>query len=123
MRTHSFLLHTRSLIFLLCLLFLGFSGMGAAGTAGFVGVSLDLASQTVPPGGLLQMQVFITEPKPILKGGQKATFTSRAAIVPALGVVRDGALFSPAGDVDGVAVLGKGSIQVSFNSPLTSFGT
>ena len=122
MRTRSFVLHTRSLFFLLCLLLPGFSGMSAAAT-GFVGVSLDLASQTVPPGGLLQMQTFITEPKPILKGGQKATFTSRAALVPALGVVRDGALFSPAGDVDGVAVLGKGSIQVSFNSPLTSFGT
>ena len=92
-------------------------------SAQFVGVSLDLASQTVPPGGVLQMQIFITEPKPILKGGQKATFVSRAALVPALGAVRDGALFSPAGDVDGVAVLGKGSIQVSFSSPLTSFGT
>jgi hypothetical protein len=93
------------------------------GAAGFAGVSLDLASQTVPPGGLLQMQVFITEPKPILKGGQKASFSARAALVSPLTTVRDGALFSPAGDVDGVAVLGPGTIQVTFNSPLTSFGT
>ena len=85
---------------------------------GFAGVSLDLASQTVPPGGLLQMQVFITEPKPILKGGQKASFSARAALVSPLTTVRDGALFSPAGDVDGVAVLGRGTIQVTFNSPL-----
>src|SRR5438046_1347992 len=85
-----------------------------ASAQGFVGVSLDLASQTVPPGGLLQMQVFITEPKPILKGGQKTTFSSHAAFVPALRTVRDGALFSPAGDVDGVAVFAPGSIQINF---------
>jgi hypothetical protein len=110
-------------LFLLCLLILSFATVSTAAGGSFVGVSLELASQTVPPAGLLQMQIFLTEPKPILKGGQKASFSSRAAIVPALGLVRDGALFSPAGDVDGVAVLGKGSIQVSFNSPLTSFGT
>ena len=33
----------------------------------FTGVSLSVASPTVPPGGTLQMQVSITEPKPILK--------------------------------------------------------
>src|SRR5690349_11617151 len=37
----------------------------------FNGVSLSVASPTVPPGGLLQMQVFVTEPNPILKGKQR----------------------------------------------------
>jgi IPT/TIG domain len=89
----------------------------------FAGVSLKLASETVPPGGVLQMQVFVTEPKPILKGSQRMTFSSRALAALPLGSMRDGELFSPAGDVDGVAVLTAGSIQVFFSSPLTSFGT
>ena len=94
----------------------------AAGT--FAGVSLSVANQTVPPGGLLQMQVFITEPKPILQGSQKMGFSAKAFLPTAAPIsrVRDGALFSPAGDADGVAVFGPGSIQVSFSSPLTSFG-
>src|SRR5689334_5982708 len=64
----------------------------------FMGVSLDAPDQTVPPGGLLQMQVFVTEPNPILKGSQRAGFSSKAAIASPLGSVRDVAMFSPNGD-------------------------
>ena len=41
-------------------------GGGGEGT----GPGLSVASPTVPPGALLQMQIFMTEPKPILKGKQ-----------------------------------------------------
>src|SRR3954469_11990121 len=78
----------------------------------FVGVSLSVASPTIPPGGLLQMQVFVTEPNPILKGKQGTKFAAAAAALspfgaaPAatLGSIRDAALYSPGGDVSGVAV-------------------
>ncbi len=99
----------------------------------FAGVSLSVASPTVPPGGLLQMQVFVTEPNPILKGRQRMGMAPRPlaalgseGVAPAtapLGAIRDAALFSPAGDVSGVAVGKSGSTQIFFSSPLTSFGT
>lgn len=99
----------------------------------FAGVSLSVISPTVPPGGTLQMQVFVTEPNPILKGRQgvkltavrAAAFAPAGAVVPAalFGTIRDGALFSPNGDASGVAVGKNGSTQFFFTSPLTSFGT
>jgi hypothetical protein len=90
----------------------------------FPGVSLSVDSPTVPPGGLLQVQVFITEPKPILKGKQGLR-SSRAAVAnaaPPLGPVRDAALFSTTGDVTGVAVTGASGTQFFFSSPLDTFG-
>src|SRR5580698_10127603 len=66
-------------------------------------VDLSVLSPTVPAGGLVQMQVFITEPKPILKGKQGVRSGTKAAIAEAaaspLGPVRDAALFSSGGDV------------------------
>jgi IPT/TIG domain len=98
-------------------------GGGGGGAAG-----LTVASPTVPPGGLLQMQVFITEPKPILKGKQGVNSRNANAnvVAPALasplGPVRDAALFSPAGDVSGVAVTASGATQFFFSSPLNNYG-
>jgi hypothetical protein len=101
----------------------------------FAGVSLSVASPTVPPGGLLQMQVFITEPKPILKGRQRTTlktapsaaasrgFMAEAAAAFPLGGIRDAALFSTGPDVSGVAVTTSTGTQFFFSSPLTSFGS
>src|SRR4029077_19301994 len=89
----------------------------------FVGLDLSVASATVPPGGTLQMQVSVTEPNPILKGKQGVRFASvLAASTSPLGAVRDAALFSPSGDVSGVALLNSASPRVFFSSPLTSFG-
>jgi hypothetical protein len=90
----------------------------------FNGVELKVDDQTVPPGGLLQYRAFVTEPKPILKGGQCMSFRSGGfAPTAPLGNVRDGILYSPAGDADGVAVIGPGTIKVAFSSPLTTYGT
>lgn len=84
----------------------------------FAGVELTIPNETVPAGGMLQLKVQITEPKPILKGGQKTSFASTF-----LGTVKGIALFSAAGDAAGTAVLKGGTVQFSLSSPLTSLGT
>src|SRR5690348_1625082 len=84
----------------------------AQGEAAFAGVELTIPDETVPPGGMLQLKVQITEPKPILKGGQKARY-----VAPFLGAVQGIALFSPSGDASGTAVLSKGTAQFSLSSP------
>jgi hypothetical protein len=84
----------------------------------FTGVGLTVRNETVPPGGMLQIKVEITEPKPILKGRQGLKFSSAS-----LGAVQGVAAFSPKGDVSGVAVIRNGNAQVTFRSPLSTFGT
>ncbi len=106
-------------------------------------VSLSMNSPTVPKGGTLQMQVFVTEPNPILKGKQgvgtgcgavaAATALLRCAAAASngtslattltLNAIRSAAIFSPAGDVSGVAVLSNAGPQIYFSSPLSTFGT
>jgi hypothetical protein len=84
----------------------------------FTGVGLKVPNETVPPGGMLQLKVQITEPKPILKGRQGLKFSSAS-----LGAVQGVAAFSPKGDVSGVAVIRNGNAQVTFSSPLSTLGT
>jgi len=83
----------------------------------FAGVELRIADETVPPGGMLQLKVQITEPKPISKGGQRARFNANF-----LGPVQGIHLFSPSGDASGTAVLSKGAAHFSLGSPLSSMG-
>ncbi len=83
----------------------------------FAGVELSIPDETVPPGGMLQLKVQVTEPKPISKGGQRSLFQSKL-----LGPVQGIALFSPAGDASGTAVLSKGAAHFSLSSPLFSMG-
>src|SRR5690242_10442632 len=101
---------------------IGFSSLvfarNGAGEVPFAGVELTIPDETVPAGGMLQLKVNITEPKPILKGGQKASFASTL-----FGPVKGIALFSAAGDATGTAVLKGGNVQFSLSSPLTSMGT
>jgi hypothetical protein len=90
---------------------------GSPADAPFQGVELTIPSETVPPGGMLQLKVQITEPKPISKGGQKALFVGKMLGTP-LGIE----LFSPSGDASGTAVLSKGAAQFSLSSPLIDMG-
>src|SRR5581483_8805282 len=83
----------------------------------FAGLSLEIADQSVPPGGTLQVQVLVTEPKQIKKGRQGMQFSG-----PQLSSLTGGSLFSPAGDVSGVAVDSNGNTEVNVSSPLSSFG-
>src|SRR5215813_12422995 len=84
----------------------------------FAGVEPKIANEKVPAGGMLQVKVFITEPKPIMKGRQRVAFSS-----PLLGSASGINLFSPAGDVSGVAVRSGKALKFFFNSPLASLGT
>jgi len=109
--------------FLLVVMLGSLSVYGARKAAAFAGVSLEIPSATVPPGGTLELQVNMTEPKPILKARQGMLFGGQfATLASPLGSIRSGAVFSPSGDASAVAVLASGSAQVYFNSPLTSLG-
>jgi len=101
-----------------CLLSVVAPGYVLAVDPPFAGVELTIPDETVPPGGMLQLKVKITEPKPISKGGQRTQFASKA-----LGPIQGIALFSPAGDASGTAVLSKSSASFSLSSPLFTMGT
>jgi hypothetical protein len=83
----------------------------------FAGVELTIPDETVPPGGMLQLKMQITEPQPILKGGQRTRYLGKM-----LGSPQGFALFSPSGDASGTAVLSKGEAQFSLSSPLFDMG-
>jgi hypothetical protein len=91
---------------------------GVADPAAVLPLGLKILNEKIPPGGMLQLKLTVTEPKPILKGNQRLSYSS-TFLAKATGIN----LYSPAGDASGVAVLGTGSSQFFFSSPLTSFGT
>jgi hypothetical protein len=106
-------------LILVCLV--GVSLLGAfspAVSAQITPLGLKIQNQTVPPSGTMQIQLFTTEPKPILKGGQRVAFAASF-----LGPVQGMGVYSPAGDVSAVAVTRKGATLVNLSSPLTSLGT
>src|SRR5262249_3047850 len=70
-----------------------------------------------PPGGMLQVKVQITEPRPISKGGQKTRFTGKIVSKP-VGIE----LFSPKGDASGTAVWSNDAVQLSLSSSLLDMG-
>ena len=81
-------------------------------------VELTIPSVTVPPGGMLQLQIAITEPKPISKGGQKTSFASPMLSSP-IGM----SLFSPNGDASGTAVFtAKKKPRLSLHSAISDMG-
>jgi hypothetical protein len=104
-------------IAILSLLLISTTGLFAGDDPPFSGVELSIPDETVPPGGMLQLKVQITEPKPISKGGQKARFAGKMLGAP-LGI----ALFSPSGDASGTALVSKGSVQFSLSSSLIDMG-
>ena len=81
----------------------------------FVGVSLSVSRETAPPGGIAQMKVFITEPKPISTGSGSFMF---AAYEDVVGI----ALGSGEDDTAGVAVVHGNKVALTLNSPSGSFG-
>jgi len=82
--------------------------------------------EQAPPGGMIQLKVHLTEPRPITTGSATVSHdeTSQQAAAPApLGGMQGAALFSPAGDVIGAAVASGSSASVRFFSPTGTFGT
>jgi hypothetical protein len=80
------------------------------------GVSLKVSHETAPPGGIAQIKVTVTEPKPITTGRMALSFTrlDRFAGIAAM---------SPANDTFGVAQLRNSEIDFSVLSTTSSFGT
>lgn len=87
--------------------------LSAAGST-TTGVSIRIKDETVPPGGMVQLKVVVTEPQPISTGKGRITrsFGSSAGI----------ALHSPGNDAYGVAVVDAAGIDVSVVSPASTFG-
>ena len=80
------------------------------------GLSLRVTEETAPPGGFAQMKFELTEPKPISTGRGRMTFAGFSQV--------DGiAVFSPADDTFGVAVVEDGEIGLSLRSPAAALGT
>lgn len=90
-------------------------GSKDAPAAPFAGLSFKVENSTIPPGGLFQYQLMLTEPKPIGHGSTRPTVPS--------GPVRGIALNDPVGQTVGVAVVNDSGIQVNFDSPNAAFGT
>ena len=90
------------------------AGAFAAGT--FAGVSLSVSKETAPPGGMAQVKVFITEPKPISTGGGHIFFDAYDSV---LGI----ALSSEAQDASGVALVRGSALDIALYSPNGTFGT
>ena len=92
----------------------GQGGNDAAASTPFAGVSLRVLDSTVPPGGILQFQLKLTEPKPI--GNSSTRPTPRVA-------VRGISLNDQVGQTVGVAVFDDTGVQISAASPAATFGT
>ncbi len=89
------------------------SATALAAGATFTGISLKVSKEVVPPGGMTQMKVLVTEPKPISTGrGRISSFRSTSGI----------AIGSPADDTFGVAVLEGDELVVSVRSRSATFG-
>jgi hypothetical protein len=92
---------------------------GAAET--FSGVSLKVLNASSPPGGVMQLNVTLTEPKPIATGSALLSVNT-AVLGPVMGV----AVYGPGGaqsDAAGTAVVAGDTVTVRTVSPSSAFGT
>lgn len=78
-------------------------------------LELRFASEDVPPGGVLQAKLEVTEPKPISTGDGAFAF---GPLQEFLGL----AVNSPNGDAAAAAVIGGSSVRVSMISPTAELG-
>jgi hypothetical protein len=82
----------------------------------FAGVGLRVSREVAPPGGIAQIKVTFTEPKPISTGRMLFNFAGFDSFV---GI----ALMSPANDTFGVAEVRGSQIRFAVRSTTGSFGT
>src|SRR5437762_1403282 len=80
--------------------------------------TIRVTDEIAPAGGMAQLKVQLTSPKPITTGNMSIDMS---------GVFFDSidgiALFSSTGDVAGAAVVNGGRVNVRFTSPNSTFGT
>lgn len=84
----------------------------------FPGLSLKIQDATIPPGGVYQLQLLVTEPKPVGAGSPHVTFSSAVFGTGAGASVND-----PSGEACGVAVRTTDGYSVSLLSPNATLGT
>ncbi len=87
-------------------------------TTPFPGLSLKIQDATIPPGGVYQLQLLVTEPKPVGAGSPHVTFSSAA-----FGTGAGASVHDPSGEACGVAVRTLGGFSVSLLSPNAMMGT
>jgi hypothetical protein len=87
---------------------------GTGGPApAFNGVSLAVRNTTVPPGGMFQFQLMLTEPKPLgTSSTRPSTSTNSSGI----------SLYDPIGITAGVAVATSSGLQITAFSPTGTYG-
>lgn len=86
----------------------------------FAGVSIKVGDAVVPPGGIFQYQLLLTEPKPIGNGSTRPSVPNGP-----VGPVRGVAINDASGQAVGIAVINGSNITVSAKSPNLppTFGT
>ena len=81
-------------------------------------LSLHIPNEVAPPGGMVQMKLLVTEPRPITSGSVGFSFDTS---------VFDGvcgiALFNPTGDVNGAAVQHGSRVDIRYTSTTGTSGT
>jgi hypothetical protein len=93
-------------------------GKQPSNAAPFPGLSLKIRNGTVPPGGEYQLQVMVTEPKPVGAGSPGITLTSSV-----FGTGEGASVNDPSGQACGVAVRTLQGFNVSLLSPNATLGT
>lgn len=78
------------------------------------GVSLKVSNEIAPPGGIAQMKISVTEPRPISTGGMFFSTSFDFAGIAAM---------SPDNDTYGVAQIDGSQLRFAVQSPAGTFGT
>lgn len=82
------------------------------------GLLMKVASAQVPPGGMFQFQLLLTEPKPLSHASTQPNVPTST-----LGTVRGIAVNDPSGQATGVAVINGSSIDITMSSANFTLGT
>ena len=84
----------------------------------YAGLWLEVSKETVPPGGVAQIRITLTEPKPIIRTRLMLDFDE--AIVDSVSNI---GVFSENGEAVGTAIRAGGQIFVEVLSPTANLGT
>ena len=95
----------------------GGGGGGGGGGGATTGLSLKIRDEIAPPGGVVQMKLEVTEPRPIVRGTVSLSY-DESMIDSFLGI----AVFSPNGDAGATASWKNGVLHMEFNSPNQDLG-
>jgi hypothetical protein len=92
---------------------LAFAKEAATTTTTFAGVSLKVSNETIPPSGMLQYKLFLTEPKPMSTGSAQPTLWTAPTGI---------SINDPSGQACAAAVWNNG-LTINFLSPNSLLGT